>query len=247
MVPEENRTMYVQDHSSKQYDQDLDALRTRVLRMGGLVESQIRAAIAAFSEGNVDEMARVDSEDALVNAFEVGIDQDCAQIIARRQPAAVDLRMLMGVSKIVTDLERSGDEAAKIGRMSKRIYERGQTRVPCAVEISEMGEVAVAMQRMVLDAFVRQDAAAAALIIREDQEIDEKFQAIMRQLVTYMMEDNAFISPALEVMFIAKALERIGDHAKNMAEQVIYIVRGTDVRHVTIDQLEREAKGEGRA
>jgi phosphate transport system protein len=237
--------MYIQDHSSKKYDQDLDALRTRVLRMGGLVESQIRAAIAAFGEGNVDEMARVDSEDALVNAFEVGIDHDCAQIIARRQPTAVDLRMLMGVSKIVTDLERSGDEAAKIGRMSKHIYARGQSRVPCIVEITEMGEVAVSMQRMVLDAFVRQDAAAAASIVREDLEIDEKFQAIMRQLMTFMVEDVALISSTLEVMFIAKALERIGDHAKNMAEQVIYIVRGTDVRHVAIDQLEREAKGEG--
>ena len=237
--------MYIQDHSSKKYDQDLDALRTRVLRMGGLVESQVRAAIAAFAEGNVDEMARVDAEDALVNAFEVGIDQDCAQIIARRQPTAVDLRMLMGVSKIVTDLERAGDEAAKIGRMSKRIYERGQVRVPCIAEITEMGEVAVSMQRMVLDAFVRQDAAAAASIVREDLEIDEKFKAIMRQLVTFMMEDTNQISSTLEVMFIAKALERIGDHAKNTAEQVIYIVRGTDVRHVTIDQLEREAKGEG--
>jgi phosphate transport system protein len=237
--------MYIQDHSSKKYDQDLDALRTRVLRMGGLVESQVRAAIAAFSEGNIDEMARVDSEDALVNAFEVGIDQDCAHIIARRQPTAVDLRMLMGISKIVTDLERSGDEAAKIGRMSKRIYGRGQTRVPFVAEITEMGDIAVGMQRMVLDAFVRQDAAAAASIVREDVEIDEKFKAIMRQLVTFMMEDTSLISSTLEVMFIAKALERIGDHAKNMAEQVIYIVRGTDVRHVTIDQLEREAKGEG--
>jgi phosphate transport system protein len=237
--------MYIQDHSSKKYDQDLDALRTRVLRMGGLVESQIRAAIASFSEGNVDEMARVDTEDALVNAFEVGIDQDCAQVIARRQPTAVDLRMLMGVSKIVTDLERSGDEAAKIARMSKRIYAQDQTRVPCIAEITEMGEIAVSMQRMVLDAFVRQDAAAAASIVREDLEIDEKFHAIMRQLVTFMMEDTSLISSTLDVMFIAKAVERIGDHAKNMAEQVIYIVRGTDVRHVTIDQLEREAKGEG--
>ena len=237
--------MYTQDHSSKRYDQDLDALRTRVLRMGGLVESQIRAAIAALAEGNIDEMVRVDTEDALVNAFEVGIDQDCAQIIARRQPTAVDLRMLMGVSKIVTDLERSGDEAAKIGRMAKRIFNQSQKAVPCIAEITEMGELAVSMQRMVLDAFVRQDSAAAALIVREDLEIDEKFHAVMRQLVTFMMEDSAQISSTLEVMFIAKALERIGDHAKNMAEQVIYIVRGTDVRHVTIDQLEREAKGDG--
>ena len=235
--------MYLQDHSSKQYDQELDAIRTRVLRMGGLVESQIRAAIAGLAEGDVDQMVRVDAEDHLVNAFEVGIDQDCANIIARRQPAAVDLRMLMGISKIVTDLERSGDEAAKIARMSAAIYKMGMRRVPCVGDIGEMGEIAVGMLRMVLDAFVRQDSAAAASIVREDVEIDAKFQGIMRQLVTFMMEDPRTISASLDIMFIAKAVERIGDHAKNMAEQVIYIVRGTDVRHVTIDELEREAMG----
>jgi phosphate transport system protein len=233
-----------QDHASKQYDQELDAIRSRVLRMGGLVESQIRAAITALAESNVDQMARIDAEDHLVNAFEVGIDQDCAHIIARRQPTAVDLRMLMGISKIVTDLERSGDEAAKIARMSATIYRNELRRIPCIGEIREMGEIAVGMLRTVLDAFVRQDAAAAALIVREDLEIDAKFQGIMRQLVTYMMEDPRTISTSLEIMFIAKAVERIGDHAKNTAEQVIYIVRGTDVRHVTIDQLEREAMGD---
>jgi phosphate transport system protein len=233
-----------QDHASKQYDEELEAIRSRVLRMGGLVESQIRAAITALAEGNVDQMARIDEEDHLVNAFEVGIDQDCANIIARRQPTAVDLRMLMGISKIVTDLERSGDEAAKIARMSATIYRNELRRIPCIGEIREMGEIAVGMLRAVLDAFVRQDAGAAALIVREDLEIDAKFQGIMRQLVTYMMEDPRTISTSLEIMFIAKAVERMGDHAKNTAEQVIYIVRGTDVRHVAIDQLEREAMGD---
>jgi phosphate transport system protein len=233
-----------QDHASKQYDEELEAIRSRVLRMGGLVECQIRAAITALAEGNVDQMARIDEEDHLVNAFEVGIDQDCANIIARRQPTAVDLRMLMGISKIVTDLERSGDEAAKIARMSATIYRNELRRIPCISEIREMGEIAVGMLRAVLDAFVRQDAGAAALIVREDLEIDAKFQGIMRQLVTYMMEDPRTISTSLEIMFIAKAVERMGDHAKNTAEQVIYIVRGTDVRHVTIDQLEREAMGD---
>jgi phosphate transport system protein len=235
--------MPLHDHSSSQYDKDLDAIRSRVLRMGGLVENQIRAAITALGSGDLDQMSRVDVEDHLVNAFEVGIDQDCANIIARRQPAAGDLRMLMGISKIVTDLERSGDEAAKIARMSAAIYRNDMRRIPCIGEIREMGEIAVSMLRMVLDAFVRQDAVAAASIVREDLEIDAKFQGIMRQLVTFMMEDPRTITPSLDVMFIAKAVERIGDHAKNTAEQVIYIVRGTDVRHVTIDQLEREALG----
>ena len=223
--------MYMHDHSSTQFDADLDAVRSRVLQMGGLVESQIRAAIAALGLGDMDRMTEVETDDHRVNALEVGIDQDCAQIIARRQPAAIDLRMLMGISKIVTDLERSGDEAAKIARMSKLIYGRGMTRVPCVADVREMGEIAVGMLRMVLDAFVRRDAAAAASIVREDLEIDAKFHAITRQLVTFMMEDPRTISTVLEVMFIAKSVERIGDHAKNMAEQVIYIVKGTDVRH----------------
>lgn len=235
--------MYSSDHTAKQYSHELSAIRSRVLQMGGLVETQIHSAIIAFVEGDADRANQVDSEDHRVNALEIGIDQDCAQIIAKRQPAAVDLRMLMGISKIVTDLERSGDEASKIARMTRMIYGRELRRIPCIPDVREMGDIAVGMLRTALDAFVRQDAAAAAAIVREDLEIDAKFQAITRQLITFMMEDPRLISSALEVLFIAKAIERIGDHAKNLAEQVIYIVRGTDVRHVAIDQLEREAKG----
>lgn len=235
--------MLTKEHTAKKYDQDLDAIRTRVLLMGGLVENQIRAAIEAFVSGDFDKAKQVDQEDHHVNALEVAIDLDCAQIIARRQPAAVDLRMLMGISKIVTDLERSGDEAAKISRMTRSIYGRDICWVSCISEVSDMGNLALVMLRSALDTFARQDAIEAANIVRDDLKIDGKFKAITRQLITFMMEDPHVISSALEIMLIVKSIERIGDHAKNLAEQVIYIVRGTDVRHVTIERLEQEARG----
>lgn len=235
--------MVMNDHSSKQFDQELDQLRTRVLHMGGLVEQQINSAMAALGEANLDAMERIEADDGRVNAQEVGIDEACALIIARRQPAAVDLRMLMAISKIVTDLERCGDKAAKIARNSRKIFGHENLRVPCIHEIREMGRIAVGLLRTALDAFARQDAVAASAIVRDDLEIDDRFQAITRQLITFMMEDPRMISISLEILFIAKAVERIGDHAKNIAEQIIYIIRGTDVRHVTFDQLEREAKG----
>ncbi|CAK0753805.1 Phosphate-specific transport system accessory protein PhoU homolog [Gammaproteobacteria bacterium] len=235
--------MFTNDHIAKQYDQDLDSIRSRVLLMGSLVENQIRAAIVAFSEGDTEKATQVDIEDHRINALEVAIDLDCTQIVVRRQPAAIDLRMLMGISKIVTDLERSGDEAAKIARMTRTIYSRDICRTSCINDVRDMGNLAVSLLRAALDTFIRQDAARAADIVRDDLEIDGKFKAITRQLITFMMEDPRLISTAMEIMCIAKSMERIGDHAKNLAEQVIYIVRGTDVRHVAIEQLEREAKG----
>jgi phosphate transport system protein len=237
--------MPITDHSSKQYDLDLADIKGRVLQMGGLVETQVRAAIEAFCAGDDDRIATVESEDYRVNAFEVTIDDACAHIIARRQPAAGDLRMIMGISKIVTDLERCGDEAAKIARMARRIYQRERVRIPRLADLSEIGDLALRQLHQALDAFVRLDATAAAAIVREDKELDEKFESLLRQLITFMMEDPRTISTALDMTFIAKAVERIGDHAKNLAEQVIYIVRGTDVRHIALEQLERKASGEG--
>lgn len=231
------------DHSFKRYDQELEEIRTRVLQMGGLVESQIRDAISALVDGNFEQMERVDKNDHRINANEVEIDGTCALIIARRQPAAVDLRMLMGISKIVTDLERCGDKAALIARKAMLIFPHNLVRIPCISDIREIGEIAIGLLRTALNAFARQDAIAAASIVQDDLEIDHKFQAINRQLITFMMEDPRLISISFEVLFMAKAIERIGDHAKNIAEQIIYITRGTDVRHVAYDQLEREAKG----
>ena len=225
----------IQDHASKQYDLDLGSIRSRVLAMGGLVESQIRRAIDALSTGNLalsDEVIQVDHR---VNAMEVSIDGDCSQLIVRRQPAAGDLRMIFAITKTVTDLERIGDEAQKIARMAKNIHERGATQAPPLVEVRHAAEAAISMLRRTLDAFARLDCNTAAEVIRDDAGIDTEFRSILRQLITYMMEDPRTISTALDVVWIAKAIERIGDHAKNMAEYVIYIVKGTDVRHTKME------------
>ncbi len=235
--------MVQSEHSSKQYDIDLEALRSRVLEMGGVVEAQILAAINGLMQGDSRVLDKVIAEDHHVNALEVSIDTDCSHLIARRQPAAGDLRMVLAVIKIVTDLERIGDEAAKIARMGKLGLRReGLPATPLAA-VRHVGDIAIGMLRKALDALARLDPASAAAIVREDFEIDEEFRAIVRQLITFMMEDPRTISSALEIVWVAKAIERIGDHSKNMAEQVIYIVKGTDVRHTSVEDLEREALG----
>jgi phosphate transport system protein len=231
------------EHLSKQYDQDLETLRSGVLQMGGLVEAQVRGAIDAFSSGNPEMITQVVANEARVNEFEVSIDNDCSHIIVKRQPAAGDLRLIMAISKTVTDLERIGDEAEKIARMSKQIHERGLTKFQRFANIRHVADIALSMLHQALDAFARLDAAEAASIIKQDVAIDTEFRSILRQLITFMMEDPRTISTALEVVWIAKAIERIGDHAKNVAEDVIYIVKGTDVRHTTVDVVEREALG----
>jgi len=231
----------VSEHLSKQFDAELEAIRSRVLEMGGLVESQIRRALDALSTGERALSDEVIANDHRVNGMEVAVDGECSQVIVRRQPAANDLRLILAITKTVTDLERIGDEAQKIARMAKSIHERGPA--PRTVEVRHAAEVALAMLRQALDAFARLDVAAAADVIRDDAAIDSEFRSILRQLITYMMEDPRTISSALDVVWVAKAIERIGDHAKNMAEQVIYIVKGTDVRHVDPASIERELAG----
>jgi len=234
----------VNEHSSKQYDADLETIRSRVLEMGGLVEAQIRRALEALSSGERAISDEVIANDHRINGMEVSLDGDCSQVIVKRQPAANDLRLILAITKIVTDLERIGDEAQKIARMAKSIHERGlDGRAPRTVEVRHAAEVALAMLRSALDAFARLDVAAAADVIRDDAAIDSEFRSILRQLITYMMEDPRTISSALEIVWVAKAIERIGDHAKNMAEQVIYIVRGTDVRHTDPANIEKELAG----
>jgi phosphate transport system protein len=235
--------MGTSEHLSKQYDQDLETLRSGVLQMGGLVEAQVRGAIDAFSSGNPEVIAQVVANEPRVNEFEVGIDNDCSHIIVKRQPAAGDLRLIMAISKTVTDLERIGDEAEKIARMSKQIHERGLTKFQRFANIRHVADIALSMLHQALDAFARLDAAEAAGIIKQDVAIDTEFRSILRQLITFMMEDPRTISTALEVVWVAKAIERIGDHAKNVAEDVIYIVKGTDVRHTKLEHVEREALG----
>ncbi|HEV7835268.1 MAG TPA: phosphate signaling complex protein PhoU [Caballeronia sp.] len=228
-------------HLSSQFDADLNAVSSKVLEMGGLVESQIILAMQALNTFDMEIVEAVVLAETRLNTMEVEIDEECSNIIARRQPAARDLRLLMAISKTITNLERAGDEAEKIAKRVRRINEDGMGRNVNIAEIKLSGEMAVSILRRALDAFARLDTVAAAQIVRDDKAIDEEFRAFVRKLVTYMMEDPRMISAGLDYLFIAKAVERIGDHAKNIAEFIIYIVKGTDVRHVSRDQLEREA------
>jgi phosphate transport system protein len=232
------------EHFSKQYDAELEALRSRVLQMGGLVESQIRKAIEAFATGDQGLIDEVVAAEPLVDEAERSIDDGLSHIVVKRQPAANDLRLIMSISKTVTDLERIGDEAEKIARMSRGIHD-GTVRlqIHSLANIRHAADIALRMLRQALDAFARQDAAQAAGVIREDVAIDNEFRSILRQLITFMMEDPRTISMALEIVWVAKAIERIGDHAKNVAEDVIYIVKGTDVRHIELEEVERRALG----
>jgi len=229
------------EHTYKQYDAELEAVRAKVLKMGGLVEQQIVSALESLVHVNPKLAAEVMQADHLVNALEVQVDEDCSHIIARRQPTAGDLRMIMMVVKTITDLERIGDEASKIARVAQKIYESDRMYKTRFNEINSMVHLVRQMLRTSLDAFARLDVTKTAEVARQDEQVDEQFRAAMRQLVTFMLEDPRTISMSLEVLFVAKAIERIGDHAKNIAEYVIYMVKGKDVRHTTIEEIEREA------
>ncbi len=218
-------------HLSSQFDEDLARLRTHVLQMGGLVETQVSSAIDAYSTGEVASVKTIVETDRKVNELEKAIDDDCAHIIAKRQPTASDLRLVLGISKIVTDLERAGDEAKKIAKGVRRIYENGQMPSQYGVGIRHLAEAALAMIREALDAFARLDTAQASTVIRADSEVDVEFKSIIRQLITHMMEDPRTITTSIDIITIARAIERIGDHAKNVSEQVIYVVEGRDIRH----------------
>jgi len=228
------------EHTSKQFDAELEAVRTRVLQMGGLVEEQTRRAIDTLFTGDMEEIERVKQNDHRVNAMEVELDEACSHIIARRQPAASDLRLIIAVIKTITDLERIGDEAEKIARMAKLIYEADRMHMP-RIEVRHVSDLALAMLRKALDAFARLDVTAAQEVVQQDDVVDTEFRSILRQLITFMMEDPRTISRCLEILFVAKALERIGDHSKNMAEYVVYMVEGRDVRHLRSENLSRAA------
>jgi phosphate transport system protein len=231
------------EHISKQYDQDLEAIRSRTLQMGGLVESQVRLAVSGYLTGDTERYEQAIASDSKVNDLERALDEDLRHVIVRRQPAASDLRLIMAVSKTVTDLERIGDEASKIARMAREVHAGGGKPNARLQMVHHVSEVSIGMLRKALDAFARLDTAAAARVIGEDAAIDSEFHAILRQLITFMMEDPRTITTSINVIWVAKAFERIGDHAKNIAEQTIYIVKGTDVRHTPLAQVEREALG----
>ena len=229
------------EHIVKQFDAELESIRTRVLQMGGLVEQQIVRAMEGLGNGDALLLEQVVNNDHRVNRLEVELDEACVHIIARRQPTAVDLRMIMTVVKTITDLERIGDEAKKIAKVARRLHGDDAGFAP-HIELRHVADIAVGMLKKALDAFARIDLTASAQVVRQDKEVDSEFKGIMRQLITYMMEDPRTITAALETVWVAKAVERIGDHAKNVAEQVIYIVHGTDVRHTSFADIERIAK-----
>lgn len=233
--------MQQSEHIFRQYDAELEAVRAKVLEMGSLVEQQIVDALDALTNTNVKLAQNVIKKDHLVNALEVQVDEDCSHIIARRQPAAGDLRLVLMMIKTITDLERIGDEATKVARFALKAAESNQKLTPRFVEIKAMGNSARDMLHMALDAFARSDATKVIEIAHMDEEVDEQYQAAIRQLITFMLEDPRTISISLEVLFVAKAVERIGDHAKNISEYVVYMVKGKDVRHVSMEEMEQKA------
>ncbi|WP_334187574.1 phosphate signaling complex protein PhoU [Noviherbaspirillum sp.] len=220
------------DHSSKQYDMDLEAIRSKVLLMGGLVESQFNDAVSCFRSGNVEHAEQVIKADENVNRLEVTLDDTCSHLIVKRQPAANDLRTVMATIKVITDLERIGDEATKIARTAKNLHERGPVGALNHYEsIRVIANSAAELLHDALDAFARLDEKQAARLIAQDAVVDHEFRSIIRTMITFMMEDPRTISAALDTLWVAKAIERIGDHAKNIAEYVIYVVEGKDIRH----------------
>jgi phosphate transport system protein len=230
------------EHTHKQFDADMEAIRSGVLSMGGIVETQLARAIALLEGGRDGEalLDAVGADEQVINQMQVDMDQQCSTIIARRQPAAIDLRMVLTVTKIVNDLERVGDEVKKIARRAADTAQHTRLSQVRHFEVSRAAARSRDTLQLALDAFARLDVDAAALVIDLDEEIDAAFAAIMRQLISYMMEDPRTISPALEIVFVAKSIERIGDHAKNIAEAVVQVVRGIDVRHATAEQIRAE-------
>ncbi len=225
-------------HISAQFDTELNGVSSRVLELGGLVESQIHQAIYALSQFSAEAANQVIEIEHKVNQMEVDIDRDLASIIGRRQPTARDLRLLLAISKSTANLERAGDEATKIARMVKSIIESGAARQLPSSDLRMASDLAAGLLRKALDAFARLDVQAAVSILKEDDLIDQEFDGFVRKLITYMMEDPRTISPSLDLLFLAKAVERIGDHSKNIAEFIIYIVKGADVRHVSMEEIE---------
>jgi phosphate transport system protein len=227
-------------HLSTQFDAELGDISTRVLEMGGLVESQVTQAMYALSQFSGETASQVLQTEERVNTMEVEIDRDLWGIVARRQPTARDLRLLIAVSKAIANLERAGDEAARIARTVQRLINTGvssRLRLPVA-DLAFGAELATAQLRKALDAFARLDTARALEVLKQDDQIDQEFDGLLRKLITYMMEDPRTISASIDLVFVAKAIERVGDHAKNLAEAIIYVVKGTDVRHTSVESVE---------
>ena len=229
-------------HISSEFNEELEELCADLLKMGGLAERQVRLAVECqeqFDSALVDQIREAENA---VNAWELRIDELVATLIARRQPAATDLRLVLVVSKIVRDLERAGDEANKVAQMAQQAHESGKASAVGAVEVRAIGDQVLRMLGNALTAFARMDADMALDVARHDKEVDRTYQSALRSLATHMIEDPREIGPVLNVMWVLRALERVGDHATNIAEHVIYLVKGTDVRHLSVTNVEETLK-----
>ncbi len=231
------------EHISRQFNEDLEEVRSKVLQMGGLVEEQLVNAVRALVENDSDLAQRVMKTDARVNALEVEIDEECTRIVARRQPAASDLRLVMAVIKTIADLERIGDEVKRVAKMTRDELE-GLLDEEIRNELEHMGELVKKMLHSVLDAFARTDTHKAVEVARSDRRVDVKYQSISRHLMTYMAQDPELIPMIMNVLWAARAMERMGDRCENIAEYVIYLVHGKDVRHVTLEEYAPGLVGE---
>ncbi|RRD42248.1 phosphate signaling complex protein PhoU [Comamonadaceae bacterium OH3737_COT-264] len=225
-------------HTSSHFEAELNAVSARIMEMGGLVESQIKYAIEALSHMDIEAAERIEQLEQRVNALDVAIDADLSTIIATRQPTAKDLRMLLAISKATSNLERIGDESNKMGRMIKTIIENHAALNLPTLDLKYSGELAAAQLRRALDAFARRDVSDVVGILKHDDQIDREFEGYTRKLVTYMMEDPRKISASMELLFLAKSIERIGDHSKNLAELIVFMVKGKDVRHTTVEDVQ---------
>ena len=230
------------EHIYTQYDTDLEAIRAKVLEMGGMVEEQLTDSVSSLINADGKLADSVIKKDERVNDLESEIDEDCSLIIAKRSPTARDLRNVLMMLRIITDLERIGDEASKIAKATHRIYEKDRMSKPQTKEIQSIYEKLQYMLRTALNSFARLDVNETVAVLESDKEVDGEYRAYMRQLLTYMLEDPRTISLSLELMFVAKSLERIGDHAKNVSQNVIYTVKGKDVRHSSINEIKAELK-----
>ncbi len=231
------------DHTSKNFDLELESLRTRVLEMGGMAEQQVLKAVEGLYSGNLPLLETVIRDDERINQMEIEIDALCNQVIAKRQPTAIDLRMVVSVLKAISDIERVGDKARKIARLGISLAKQPGN---LNIELSHMAEIALRMLRLALDGFARLDVSLVTEAMRLDSQVNAEYQSIARQLITYMMEDPRTITRSLDILSIAKAVERIGDHATNIGEYVIYMVKGFNVRHASAAEIEaRMASDEG--
>lgn len=232
-------------HISQQFNADLEGIRNQMLAMGGLVQRQVADAIDAICSGDTSSADKIIQREDDVDQMEVDIDQECTHILVRRQPAASDLRMVLAVSRVVRDLERMGDEAAKIAIHALEVANGNQSGSKiCHQAIRHMGTAVVKMISDALDAFARHDIEGAIEVVRNDKMVDDQYGSAIRELITYMMEDPRSIGQAINILWILRAIERIGDHARNISEQVIYLVSGADVRHSSITEMEEQAQGD---